>query len=578
MSLPPPGPQGPESIILEPSPRLASPSFASNRPKSTRPSSVSSRPFSSLLPVPPLPAIFTHEDLARELELLAKDESDDDSSDDSSEGAASPIFAKKVGATNSDKSNDPVKLSDPFYSAKSATGFEEAAANAESTLAQFDKISMQAGDSKSKRRDALVQQIDIMRQSAERARNGFSICYDAELADARDAEDVGIVSLMHYSGRIGDSIIFSCRGVECGNLHAAMREKADDYLLKLSFDRDDHSTSNGWFCFSMRNLAPNRDYKFCIINMNDNTFTRDHLGCPQFKLVGYSSRQQQWKTVDAHVALQLGSVLQPAEGPGSLYLTFSMTVRFTESWVTDSDDSVTLAAAVPYSQRELASLVGYSRMHRESCSVSSLCRTPMGNDLVAFTITAPATPSDLMHKRTLIFCARAHACADVTSSWVAHGMVAYLCSGSADARALLQQFVFVIIPLMNPDGVAAGHSHLSASCGRIKDNAGGSLWNAWAQSKRAPPPEVLAIKLFVRRLMDPPGGVTVGKASSRPRPAPLLFCELATEWGSGGVAFVGVRNGVMSSAYYLRERTFPIAWAASASAAASGVYNNACCM
>ena len=575
MSHPPP-PQGPESIILEPSPRLASPSFASNRPKSTRPSTVSSRPVTSIPPVSPLPTIFTHEDLARELESLAKDESDDDSSDDSSEGAESPIFVKKGGAANGDKSSDPVKLSDPFYSAKSAAGFEEAVANAESTLAQFDKISKQVGDYKEERRDALLQQIDIMRQSAEKARNGFSICYDAELADAREAEDIGIACLMHYSGRIGDSVIFSCRGVECGNLHAAMREKADDYLLKLSFDRDDHSTSNGWFCFSMRNLAPNRDYKLCIINMNDNAFTSDHLGSPQFKLVGYSSRQQQWKTVDAHVALEHGSVLQPAEGPGSVYLKFSMTVRFTESWVTDSDDSVTLAASVPYSQRELASLVGYARMHRESCSVSSLCRTPTGNDLVAFTITSPAPPSDLVQKRTLMFCARARACADVTSSWVAHGMVAYLCSGSADARALLQQFVFVIIPLMNPDGVAAGHSHLSASHGHIKGSAGGSLWNAWAQTKRAPPPEVLAIKLFVRRLMDPPGGV--GKASSRPRPAPLLFCELATEWGKGGVAFVGVRNGVMSSAYYLRERTFPIAWAASASAATSGVYKNACCM
>jgi hypothetical protein len=49
-----------------------------------------------------------------------------------------------------------------------------------------------------------------------------------------------------------------------------------------------------------------------------------------------------------------------------------------------------------------------------------------------------------------------------------------------------------------------------------------------------------------------------------------LFCELSTAHGSGCVDFVGVRNGVMSSAFYLRERTFPLAWVTSAAAAAPG--------
>jgi hypothetical protein len=453
---------------------------------------------------------------------------------------------------------------------KSVAGFEEAALSAEKTLDSFNEISsLHFGNANGKKRDALLKEVDHLRKCADRAREGFTICYDKDLAGASDEDDVGIYSLMHYSGRIGDSIIFNCREVECGNLCAAMRENGNNYLMKLSFDCDDPSTHNGWFCFSMRNLAPNKEYKICIINLTDSPFTRDHLGSHQFKVMGYSSRLQRWKTVESRVILEEGSAVQPAAGPGAKYLKFTMTFRFTESWVVNSEDSITLAAAVPYSQRDLASLVSFARSRHESCSVchvTSLCRTPMGNDLVAFTITAPAPPSQVVRRRTLIFCARARACVDTASSWASHGLVAFLCAGSADARALLKEFVFVVIPMMNADGVAAGHSHLAFAPERRA--SGCSLWNAWGRRKSAVPLEVRAIKLFVQRSMDAPGGS--GKASTRPRPAPLLFCELMTTFGRGGVSFSGVRNGVMSSAFYLRERTFPIAWVTAAAAAAPG--------
>jgi hypothetical protein len=460
-------------------------------------------------------------------------------------------------------------------------GYEEAIYSAEKVLQSFDKLSALHSGHIGDKRDAVLKQVDTLRLSMEKARDGFSVCYDRDLDGADEEDDIGIFSLMHYSGKIGDSIIFSCCGVESANLQAAMRVKANNYFVKLAFDLGDPSVHNGWFCFSMRNLAPNREYCLCIINLTDNTFTRNHLGSHQFKMQGYSSRLRRWKQVDAITVLEEGFAVQPAAGPGSKYLKLTMTFRFTESWVMDSDDSVTLAASVPYSHRELASLVGYARMHQEFCAVSSLCRTHSGNDLVAFTITAPAPPAVAARRRTLLFCARARACVDVASSWVAHGMVTFLCAGSADARALLQQFVFVIIPVMNPDGVAAGHSQLTV--GQARGVHACSLWNSWAKTNRAKPLEVQAIQLFVRRSMDAPamasgrgggaggGGAGGGdKASTRPRLPPLLFCELATACGRGGVEFMGVRNGVMSSAFYLRERTFPLAWVTSAAAAAPG--------
>lgn len=169
MSLPPP-PQDPENT-LGPGPRPAPSSSSSKRHlPSSGASAPTSRPVTSLLPVPSLPVIFTAEELARELELATTGGSDD-SSDASSEDEA-PLARKKSGEVSSSAAdNDPVKKSDPFHSAKSASGYEDAALTTEKVLATFDKVYSHQDAAGSKRREALVKQVDQLRESAERARN-----------------------------------------------------------------------------------------------------------------------------------------------------------------------------------------------------------------------------------------------------------------------------------------------------------------------------------------------------------------------------------------------------------------------
>ena len=171
MSLPP-LPQDPDNSTLGPSPRPAPPSSASNRHlPSPCASAPTSRPVTSLLPVPSLPVVFTPEELARELELVAT-EGSDDSSDASSEDEAPLITGKKSGEVpSSTAGSNPVKKSDPFHSAKSASGYEDAAVVAENTLATFDAVYPQPDAAGSNRREALVKQVDQLRECAERARN-----------------------------------------------------------------------------------------------------------------------------------------------------------------------------------------------------------------------------------------------------------------------------------------------------------------------------------------------------------------------------------------------------------------------
>jgi hypothetical protein len=156
----PPPPQDPDYSTL--GPRPAPPSSASSRPlPSPGASAPTSRPVTSLLPAPPLPVVFTPEELARELEGEAK-EGSDDSSDASSEDEKPSPGAKSESSANQ---------SDPFHSAKSATCYADAAAAAENALSTFDKVYAKPDAAGSKRREALVKQVDQLRENAERAHN-----------------------------------------------------------------------------------------------------------------------------------------------------------------------------------------------------------------------------------------------------------------------------------------------------------------------------------------------------------------------------------------------------------------------
>ena len=106
-------------------------------------------------------------------------------------------------------------------------------------------------------------------------------------------------------------------------------------------------------------------------------------------------------------------------------------------------------------------------------------------------------------------------------------MVAFLCGGSLEARTLLQQFVFVIVPVMNADGVRAGggwggsgfrkgwgavpkscqcncsHWHVQVALGNShlasvqggRRARGGNIWNAWARDRSRRPLEVAVIRV-----------------------------------------------------------------------------------
>jgi murein tripeptide amidase MpaA len=65
-------------------------------------------------------------------------------------------------------------------------------------------------------------------------------------------------------------------------------------------------------------------------------------------------------------------------------------------------------------------------------------------------------------RRAVIITSRVHP-GESTASWVIEGTLKYLVSEDQGARYLRDNFVFKIIPMLNPDGVIVGNYRCSLS-------------------------------------------------------------------------------------------------------------------
>lgn len=67
---------------------------------------------------------------------------------------------------------------------------------------------------------------------------------------------------------------------------------------------------------------------------------------------------------------------------------------------------------------------------------------------------------DHKHKKGIVFTARVHP-GESNSSFIAEGLIDFLCGNSKEAVFLRKNYVFKIIPLINPDGVIYGNYRCS---------------------------------------------------------------------------------------------------------------------
>lgn len=123
-----------------------------------------------------------------------------------------------------------------------------------------------------------------------------------------------------------------------------------------------------------------------------------------------------------------------------------------------------MAFANPYTysdlQRELFEIERISYMNLKFAR-ETLCKTLAGTPVDLLTISSLG---DNKEKRGVIFTARVHP-GETVGSWMMKGIIDFLLSDDKEAVWLRENFIFKLIPMLNPDGVIQGNYRCSfAGC------------------------------------------------------------------------------------------------------------------
>jgi cytosolic carboxypeptidase protein 2/3 len=99
------------------------------------------------------------------------------------------------------------------------------------------------------------------------------------------------------------------------------------------------------------------------------------------------------------------------------------------------------------------------------CTRKTLCLSLAGNKVEMLTITSKNNLENMGKRKGVFITARVHP-GESVGSWMMKGVIDYLTDeNNEEAETLRQNFVFKIIPMLNPDGVINGNYRCSlAGC------------------------------------------------------------------------------------------------------------------
>jgi murein tripeptide amidase MpaA len=169
---------------------------------------------------------------------------------------------------------------------------------------------------------------------------------------------------------------------------------------------------------------------------------------------------------------------------GQNYYTLTFTIEFEHD-----ADMVYFCHCYPYTytdlQRDMQALEADPAVVK-NFRRRKLCDTLAGNACDLVTITSfNSDPESLRSRRAVVITARVHP-GESNASWIMKGILDYLTGTSLDARILRDNFVFKIVPMLNPDGVIVGNYRCSL--------AGTDLNRQWAEPSRRLHPTIFFYK------------------------------------------------------------------------------------
>lgn len=253
------------------------------------------------------------------------------------------------------------------------------------------------------------------------------------------------------------TLIFESR-FESGNLRRAQKVSENEYNLYL---RNDYNTTSytQWYYFRITNIKRGVSYKFNIVNLikPDSTFNQG------LKPLFYSKKEADigsgvgWYRDGRDICYYQNQLKRKG---GGCYYTLTFTVNFMHE-----DDEIYCCHCYPYTYSDCCELLATlcTPESKDRIRKTIVCKTLAMNDCEMAIITNfSSRPEDIAVRRAIIITARVHP-GESNASFIAEGILQFLVSDDDDAKYLRNNFVFKIIPMLNPDGVIIGNNRTSLS-------------------------------------------------------------------------------------------------------------------
>jgi len=145
---------------------------------------------------------------------------------------------------------------------------------------------------------------------------------------------------------------------------------------------------------------------------------------------------------------------------GGFYHTLTFTIN-----LKNDDDEVFFAHCYPYTYSDCCELLSKicTPETKDKIRKTILCKTIAGNDCEMVIITNfSSKPEDIALRKAVILTSRVHP-GESNASFIMKGIIDYLVSEDEGARYLRSNFVFKIVPMLNPDGVIVGNYRCNLS-------------------------------------------------------------------------------------------------------------------
>ena len=327
-----------------------------------------------------------------------------------------------------------------------------------------------------------------------------NISYDklVDLINIKDPLDKNAYKNFKYLNYDKTNELLFTSNFESGNLRYAIKLSNHEYDLILRPETDCVRTYH-WFFFRVEinntigceRFRENKVVKFNIINLYKKTvlfsekirilcyyndaWSRDTFnihyfinGIPCNIEGGYPEENFNFNdnnnnnnafNLEKNSSNNLDNILNGNNQEGMKYHT--LTFSFDFSQITTQIKYIYFAYCYPYSFTQLDFYLSSLNNYKDILRFDEIGKSLEGNSLHMLIITNFTDSFDeLANKKSIIFTARVHP-GESNGSYVIQGVLEYLLSNDPGAKNLRKNFIFKIVPMLNPDGVIRGNFRMN---------------------------------------------------------------------------------------------------------------------